>query len=131
MCVCIEVGLDEGDAERVRVAIAKLPLQVSIHGRGWPWSRTTSLLISADGGCACSMFGDADELLAEHRESLATVVEGLDGCLFGEKTLRADWVGDKPTAELALTASDLANRIREGTFRQGIAYRVSWRGRAA
>jgi hypothetical protein len=72
--------------------------------------------------------GDSDDLLPEHRDRLATMVEGLDRCLSGQKTLRAIWVGDQPSTEESLTASELATSIRQGRFRQGVSYRVSWNG---
>jgi hypothetical protein len=74
--------------------------------------------------------GDTGALLPDQREGLASTVENLDEILAGERVLSADWIGDEPSAQLALSAGDLARQIRAGEFKQGVAYRVSWHGAA-
>lgn len=76
------------------------------------------------------MFDDADGLLADQKERLAATVEALDAIIVGERILKADWIGDKPSGETILSATELAGRIRSGEFKQGISYRVSWGGAA-
>jgi hypothetical protein len=129
MCVCIELDLEAGDDAYLDASLRRLPLALSIRRSGMPWSRRTYALISAGGGCACDMFDDdTSELLPDQREDLASVVEALDRVLNGERVLRADWIGDEPSGEALLSAAELATRIRAGEFKQGVAYRVSWRG---
>ncbi len=131
MCVCIELELLEGDGAPLESVARRLPLTLSIRTTGLPWCRRMSALISATGGCACDMFdGDSSELLPDHRENLASTVEALDSVLAGERALSANWIGDKPSADTSLSAPELASTIREGAFRQGMGYRVRWRGGA-
>jgi hypothetical protein len=74
--------------------------------------------------------GDTGELLAGQTEGLAATVEAIDSAVSGVRTLKADWIGDKPSGEVSLSAAELARQIRRGEFKQGVSYRVSCRGAA-
>ncbi len=129
MCVCIELDLEPGDDVALDETVRRVPLTLTLRRAGMPWSRRTFALISAGGGCACDMFdGDTGELLGDQKQDLAATVEALDAALCGVRSLRADWIGDKPSGEVSLSAADLARQIRSGEFKQGISYRVTWRG---
>lgn len=121
MCVCIEIELEESDDARLGDSLGHLPLSLAIRRTGMPGSRRTFGIIS--GGDA-----DSSDLLADRREELASLVEALDKLLTGERVLRADWIGVEPSGEASLSAPDLAARIRTGAFKQGVTYRVGFRG---
>ena len=133
MCLGIHVVAPAADAallDRAAAAARGAGLQAEV--------RRGVLAVSEDGGCACSLLADHADwgaptwaLRPDVLEPLARTVEAIAAALGARPfTVEACWVGDPVRADVAVTARELADRVRANALGQQVRYHVAEHRRA-
>jgi hypothetical protein len=125
MCLKLTVRVPAANRPDLEAAMLQVPagdLHVGLaHLPRWPWARdrAAEVVVSEQGGCACSMLTDQADWSADAWAMRSQVLEPLARTLYtltqdGPEgmTVEALWAGDEPNQEQKVTAMELSALAR-------------------